>query len=513
MAKKIKAQHKPSLGGLAIHDGPDDWNSRVQELLAGGQLEQACALARRGRALWPEHTPLINNLSLGLSLLGQQDAAVHMAQQALALNPNNLHATANLVRYLVLQGQPDKARVVAKTLKGLPGAPGEEDVAVKKAEALSYLGDDQGVVEICEATPQDGDSPKDAWLQHLGAAAVLRLGDEVRARRYWKRALVLDRSCAPARANLDDLERPPGEREGPFALEFAAWIPRSTVTVLSRMAKGDEASARHAVRSYLKEHPALERLLPVLLERGDPDARRLAMGVALMADTKPLLSALREFCLGPLGTDQLRMDLASQLMRKQAMPRGMVSLWQQGERREVLLFGSEIYFDATHDPGYDYPPEVQRLSDEGVRLLRKEDFAGAAAVLAQAHALAPEVVGVMNNLAAAWEQQGQSQRAHELLDRIFALRPDYFFARVAKARLLIRDGEVERADAMLRELLTLERLHVSEHVALCSAQIDVALARGNKETANTWLSLWRQVDPQHPQLALYDRRIKRARLT
>lgn len=507
---KIKVRKKDAVAGLAVHQGPEDWNAHVQVLLKGGELDKARTIAQRGLALWPKSIPLLNNLGLSLSFLGQQEQAIRVAQQALALDPDNLHATANLVRYFVLDGRLDLAQPHAQRLKGLAASPGATDGPRKKVEALSYIGDDQGVVALCEATPPEGDSPEDAFMQHLGAAAALRLGDEARARRWWKRALVFDKGCEAARQNLQDLDAPPGQQEGPFALTLEYWLPRSTLVALARLTGSGEAKGRVAMRKYMQEHPALARLVPILLLRGDPMARNFAVGVALLLATAPLQAALRDFCQGRYGTDELRFMVATRLCQAKVLPRTPLRLWQRGQQTEVLLISAEIYDGPTDEPMYDRSPEVQRLSLIGIERLRKGDAAGAAEVLQRAHALDPKAVEVMNNLAAAWEALGQRKRAHELVDRVYQQRPDYFFGRLAKARLLIRDGDLERAELMLRELLAAERLHISEYTALCGGQIDLALARGNGDSAQGWLEMWRKADPEHPQLKAVQTHIKRA---
>ena len=109
---------------------------------------------------------------------------------------------------------------------------------------LAFLGDDRGVVEVYEEESRSGFSGDDmnaALFHHLAAAAGGRLGDERKARRLCKKALSPSPSFQPARQNLEDLDQPPGERNGPWYFELDYWLqPRlfETVQSVALRAKG-----------------------------------------------------------------------------------------------------------------------------------------------------------------------------------------------------------------------------------------------------------------------------------
>ncbi|HUX87007.1 MAG TPA: hypothetical protein VMW65_08395 [Chloroflexota bacterium] len=56
-------------------------------------------------------------------------------------------------------------------------------------------------------------------------------------------------------------------------------------------------------------------------------------------------------------------------------------------------------------------------------------------------------------------------------------------------------------------MLARHEFHTSEFAALCSAEIDLALAHKQREAARSWLGFWSQVDPDNPLVAHYRRRI------
>jgi hypothetical protein len=47
------------------------------------------------------------------------------------------------------------------------------------------------------------------------------------------------------------------------------------------------------------------------------------------------------------------------------------------------------------------------------------------------------------------------------------------------------------------------RLHVSEFLALCGGQIELLLARGQKDAARSWFDMMEAADPDHPSAQHY----------
>jgi hypothetical protein len=75
--------------------------------------------------------------------------------------------------------------------------------------------------------------------------------------------------------------------------------------------------------------------------------------------------------------------------------------------------------------------------------------------------------------------------------------------------MAIRDGDAERARALLEPLLERKKLHFSEFDQLCAAMIDLNLAEDKRETAESWLKMWESADPENPQLMPYRARLGR----
>ena len=179
------------------------------------------ALARRSaEALLqerPTFAPALNNLSLVYYAEGQLDQALAAAQRVVVFDPENVHALSNLARFHCLMGQVEEARQCVARLRASPAPAAER--SLKVAEALSYLGDDAGVLDVFQQAERSGEgmsTGSQATFSHLAAVAALRLGQTNAAHRYWQQALKLRPGHDLTQANLDNLRRPVEEQYAPW---------------------------------------------------------------------------------------------------------------------------------------------------------------------------------------------------------------------------------------------------------------------------------------------------------
>jgi hypothetical protein len=96
--------------------------------------------------------------------------------------------------------------------------------------------------------------------------------------------------------------------------------------------------------------------------------------------------------------------------------------------------------------------------------------------------------------------QGRNAEAEAIIRELYARNPDYLFARVGLARLDIRDGNLDAAEELLKPLLMRRQIHISEATALFSAQVDLLIARGLLDAARSWLAMWANIAPDHPEV-------------
>jgi tetratricopeptide (TPR) repeat protein len=482
----------------ALHD-------ESMALLERGEFAHARRVAGQVLAARPGFVSALNNTATSYALEGNYERSAEFCRKALEADPTNGFAAANLARTLFLSGDYAAARAAAV------GLPDREfrfaEHAHKAAEALATLGDDAGVLAVCErGLNRWPDEPPAAGMQHLAAVAEYRLGRESAARQRWEKALRIMPGYPLAVANLDDLERPVGERHAAFPLDVGSWIPVSHVEYLqARMtsAKGRDDAVRREARRFLEANPAAAALIPALLDRGDSRGRIWALMLASLAETPPMLEALRDFALSQRGPDAMRVQAAQVALQAGLIPAGPTRMWVDGAWTDIVLMGIEII----NEPMTKHPPAVAEMLTRAHELLSRGDGRAAEPILRRALEREPDSPDILNNLAAALGLQGYDDQANEMVKSIHERFPDYWFARVSVARMAINDRDFDKATELLLPLMQRPRAHFSEFAALAQAQIDLHLARGETEAARQWYQLWEQAVPDHPALPEWRERV------
>lgn len=488
-------------------------HEEAQSLLEQSKYSQARKVAERLLHRRPDFAPALNNISLTYLAEGRLNQAIATAQRVLAFAPDNFHALSNLTRYLCMSGRVDEAKQWAERLKAIESE--LVDIWVKKAEALSYVGDDQGVLDAFSDAERAGylEPPfVNPILYHLAAVAATRLGREDQARRYWKQALKLSPGLELARDNLSDLRKPVGERHAPWPFSFPNWVTQKAIDDLGQhlepaFRRGKEEAVTRATRRYLRQHPEIVNLVPLLFDRSDPMGREFALHIARAAGTPEMRAALRDFALSRRGPDGMRNEAARIASEAGLLPSGPVRLWMQGEWREILLMAFELH----EEPDPERDPRVEQWLAEATLALQRRDADEAERLLEQALEIEPDVPALLNNLAAAYEMQGRLPEAEVIVRQLHQQYPDYVFARTGMAQLCIRRGEIDEAEALLKPLLTQRRFHFSEFAAFCVAQIQLFMAQDNLDAARSWFDTWASADPDHHAIAEWRRRLDKAK--
>jgi tetratricopeptide (TPR) repeat protein len=164
--------------GVAGEEGQRlaELHEEVQSRLNQGHYARARQLAADFLRRHPNFAPVLNNLTQAYAVEGYLTEALTTTERVLAFEPDNIHALSNRTRCLVLLGRLDEARQSAQQLKA-SNAPAV-DGSLKKAEALSYLGDDEEVLAVfhkAEKNAEDEPVLHRGMLWHLAAVAALRL--------------------------------------------------------------------------------------------------------------------------------------------------------------------------------------------------------------------------------------------------------------------------------------------------------------------------------------------------
>jgi Flp pilus assembly protein TadD len=483
--------------------------------LATGQYHQARQIGEKALRRWPDFVPVLNNLGQVYAVNGELERAIQIGQRVLEIDPQNLHAISNLARLYFLNGQPEQAEQFAARLKASQAE--ASDRWNKIAEALAILGDDAGVLALYEQAKKAKELEPpfvDGVFYHLLAVSALNLGREKDARRFWKKALMLGPGSDWARENLADLDRPPDKRQGAWAYPFENWLLGNLAIEMARTLErkkpvsgkpaGEKTAMQRILSQFIESNSRILFLAPHLLRRGDEKARQFVIVLAAASGHPQLVQLVMEFIGSQQGSVSTRMEAAHQLSAAGLLPAGPLPMWAAGEQREVLLLNMEISPEP-EDPGY--PRAVQDLAEQAYDALRQRNGRRAQELLEKAVAMQPDAPSLLNNLAMAYEMQGLSARAHQMIGEIHARFPEYSFGIIGVAGLAIAEGDLETAGNLLNSLMQRKKLHTSEFAALCTAQMDLNLAEDRRDAARNWLEMLEQTYPDHPRLPYYRRRV------
>ncbi|MBN2548507.1 MAG: tetratricopeptide repeat protein [Anaerolineales bacterium] len=470
---------------------------------------QATAIGENLVQRFPRTSAAHNHLAQAAWLEGQWKRAIAVTQQVLEFEPGNLYAVRNLAQFLTGDNQTDTAAKLAHQLKQVALTTWEECLLIN--EALSYLGDDAGVLQTFEHTRQweDPETPgvSMAMIYHLAAAATCRLGNESDARQLWKKSIDRHPGFSLAQDNLEDLGKPVGEKNAPWPFSLKHWLPERLISEFLRtielQQRGSQAAMGRACLRLVKRHPELENLAPRLLERGDGFCREFVLALARQAQTPVLLQAAHDFALGRYGPDQMRLEAAYLAIDNGLLPSGFHRLWLNGQWTEILLLGIKLH----HEQLYRHSQTVQRQMEQALMAARQGEIMQAEKLLTQALETEPDSPDILYNQSALYQSQARYDQAYQLIEDIYTRYPEYLFGRVGKAQILYRKGEFEQARQVLEPLFSRKSMNHSEFDAFCAVNIELFLAEENIAKAAAWFNTWESANPQNPKLEIYRDRI------
>jgi predicted Zn-dependent protease len=157
-----------------------------------------------------------------------------------------------------------------------------------------------------------------------------------------------------------------------------------------------------------------------------------------------------------------------------------------------------------------HTPEVEKIIDKAMPLLRARKGAQAERLFRKAIAFEPIQPDLLNNLASALIAQERNDEATTIIEAIHILFPDNLFARTALAIAALRECSFERASKLLAPLFSRREFHISEYDALCSAVIEYCLYTRQYPAARVWLDVWAGPNPENPKLDFYKSVLEKA---
>lgn len=470
-----------------------------------GKFEMTCDVATRLLAICPTFAPALNNRSEAHFRSGRNDDAIADSRRILEFDATNYHALANLTRYLYLSGRFAEAQVAVESLKACAST--DSDAYVKKAETFATLGDWEAVRQAVDDgqhvwAKRDGIPP---LAEHLLGVALANLGDLKAAAKHWRHAADGFDAVNWAKENLEDSKLPIGKRHGAWAFPLEHWVPRGVIDRLLETISGTTRASELArrIERHLDKFPQLELLAGKMLERSDPGACDFWVRLGRQVKRPAIFEALKTFALGQRGSDELRVQALLTLSQAEYLE-GEVEVWRDGELTHLALMVQEITSEALAE----IPPEIHDLLLAAHDALHEGRGADAERLLDEALRLRPECISAQFNRASSIALQGRGDEAMEIVRRLHREQPEYVFARTQLAEQCIAEGDLERAQSLLAPIAEKRRLHVSEYAASCNANISLAMAKGDRKTALSFLNAWEQTMPDDGRVEIWKSRIQ-----
>jgi Flp pilus assembly protein TadD len=477
----------------------------VRILLDQGRVRQAITKAEALLQRKPDSLTLLNTLSMAYWSNGQVEKAIATARQALDSDPQDPIALGNLAQFSLLTGKVDEALGYAQQLKAVAGTGDEQ--ALKWMEVASHLGEDMGILEAFEDLERkrilEDMGPQAAYLYHLAATAWVRQNKIAKGQALWKKALDLLPEFELAQGNLADLDRPVSERNGPYAHTFQHWFSPKAGEDLERamqsVPQGNTQALERAMRGWMARHPEFVPLAPYLLRLGDETVREFVLSMVDISRHPELLLAAKEFALGKVGRDELRLGAANLCAQAGVLLNGKQRMWLNGKWTDTLLMG----IDLQPSESVHHASKVDNWLRTALRSAHEGQYKQAEVLLKQALEIEPDAPDLQFNLAAAYQSQGWLEEADALIKLVYERFPDYLFARVNLAQVEIHRGELENARLLLEPLRKRTQMSYNEFDVFCAAHIELSLAEKDNLSAQAWFGTWESANPENPKLERY----------
>ncbi len=466
--RRIKAVEFPAENGF-------DWcvmHETSLALLQRNRFSECAEKCRELLALVPRFGSARNNLAVACFQDGHSEEAVSVTEETRRLVPENRFAEVLLAKLYFLTGREQQANRIADEIVADP--PTHQDALVGAFELLAFLGRDEELAELCDGC---GDFLVDDYNKasrlHFMAYVQHRQGKLDQAKKCWQKLKKLNTKVPEAEQNQDDLSD--GIGHAPWANSFTKWIPQSTMDrIADRRRRGDAKASDEFARFAF--------LVPALLDRGDLVGREFALRLAMAEGSPAMIDALKSFALGTRGPDSLRAKALMFLNRQQAVGPGPHRVFSSGCWTEVQLLNAEIY-DEAKKKASDSPEVLEWIAD-GIGAMHEGDYDRAEALFEKVLEREPGNVNASFNRCTVWIRRDGSkgiQRARPLIQQLHQDHPEYIFARAAVAQIMAGDGEIQKARELLAPVYQQDRLHVSEAIALFSAQAEICFA--DRDTA------------------------------
>ena len=474
--KSLNAEHQ-----MEVLQAQDE----ISMYLAAGEFEKAFKKSQELLTIIPNCAMLRDQLAHALFHLGRLSDAIALTRESLSRDPKDSFARAMLGRLLLLSGEVAESQQLADRIVSTPSR--NSQAITNELIFLSMLGRDQAVAEIGRARKLNEVARSCHGLFfHLIAVAQYRIGQEKKACVNWRKCAKADFPCDEGEGILEDIES--GSGHAAWVTSIGNWIPETLLT--SKIKKLDKQKKILLARDF----PEIVPLLPFLLERGDPDGRGLAFSL-LRRDPNPYLDQLLNFATDRWGPDAMRYEALCLLKSCEKISFGPLRFFIAGKASQIHL----PQYEVTHDAIVPSNPQQAKLSEKGLAAFKARNFDLATELFEKILEQHPGDYQTQYNLCAVWAMRDGTSGTKRYLAKCQELHdkyPEYSFATIALAQVAVLKRDPDRALQLIEPVQKNSRLHVTEAIALCRVECEIALFQRQREAAElAYLKLLQHVDP------------------
>lgn len=435
-------------------------------MLSMGRLKEAEA-----QVVGLDHVSARNNLALTKFAQGQIAEALALQEENCRRAPDNLFGQGRLARLRLWTGGMAAASATLDAL--LASEPRRDEDWEGQLQGLLLL----DRIEEAEAAWMRGHQLS-AGLPNLPYGEFSQIG----AYLAWRLGRVEE-----ARKRLDDGEFDEADRDDfDFALlrcdtpdwrigEFYAWWPLASTEAM-RQSGGQDAELHSLVESLGVHNDYLARMAELAGHVGRGMAMILLKHRANQGD-QGAVEALKGLLARPCGPDEVRSQLMAWLSEEDLIVRGApIKVWLNGELKDISPRSFRVNYDAMTEE--DLPEADAVAYERAIGRVHERKLDEAASELEPILERHPNHPRLLANLALVRLGAGRPTTDFEpLAARALEIAPDYSFARVAMAHVLIGQDRLDEAGAMIAPIFEQEALHVTEWRAVLGVQIGLARAR------------------------------------
>ena len=469
---------------------------RVQLLRVQGK--SAAAVSKAREIVGENPTTETDCVLFAFTLLSdlQSEEALRLLKESARAFPENYRLLERLTYVALMRDDQQQVEACRALLRNARFVRTDTRRTEPLFEALARLEDDEGILAAWKHLAPAGvrslrneDDPAGASICHWVAIALQRRGKSAEASRVWEKGLRLFPDLDIISENIEDAALPPSEVNGPWAFDLHEWLPQGIWEPLVIRLDVGQAALEEVKQRAQQLVSAFPGLLSTLLEKGNNQARRFALVVVGLLDQKPGWDAVSTFCQGERGASEFR-------------ARARLVLQKMGKNVDVIAFPDLLELEITDESSYPlvHGDAVLNLLEQGILAQRRNEWKKAESLFRQALQLEPNAPDVKNNIASVLVHLDRQDEAMSLLLDLHQHYPAYLYGQINYSSLLISEGRLEEADAILTPMLTRKRFHFEEIKHFIHGFARLKLAQKELDVARSWVEMLAKIDPLANQL-------------